>query len=411
MSRYLDILRLRPFRLFWLGFTFSIHGDQLTKVALVWFVYEQTQSAEAVGLLMVCFTGPIILGGFLAGWALDRFDRRAILILDNLLRAAAIGAIPVLHLMDALALWHIYAAAAIYGLLLMIPLAGTPALIPALVPADRIATANALEMLGYTLGGVAGPALGGAIIAAVGAPAAVALDAASYLFFAWCLWRMGKIAGAPPPASPAARRTGGFGAAAQLLFGHPVLGATTLMYLAWNIGGGIIAVALPILAAETLKGGPELYGVLVAIEAAGQMASTLIVGALAAGGWLGRRICLIQATSGLALLALALSGQHVALVGLAQFAYGVCAAPMTIWAQTLRMAIVPAEMRGRAFALMRMLMQSGRPIGGALGGLLLSAIGPAAAMLLAAALAGVPGVAGLSVPALRKAEIRKIGRG
>jgi MFS family permease len=404
MSRYLDLLRLRPFRLYWLGFAISALGNELTIVAFVWFVYDQTRSAEAVGWLMACFTGPIVIGAFLAGWVLDRFDRRRILIVDNCLRAVVVGAVPVLHLSGALALWHLYAAAATYGFLLMIPLAGTPAMIPSLVPPDKIAAANAMEMLGFTVGSVAGPVLGGLLIAAAGAPLAVAVDAASYLLFAFCLWRMGPVE--PPVRSARQSSAGfGFGAAVDLLFGNPVLLATTMMFLTWNIGAGMISVWLPILVREHIQGGRELYGTLVGIQAAGQMASTLVVGAVAADGRLGLRICLIQAASGLVLPLLALLGQIAPILALALAAFGACSAPLTIWAQTLRMRLVPAELRGRAFALMRMLMQSGRPIGGALGGAALPVLGIGGAIVVSAGLTGVPGALGLLIRPLRGAAV------
>lgn len=68
-----DLILDNPrFRRFWLGCTLSIMGDAFTKVAFTWFVYEETKSA-AVALLMVFYMGPVVVGGFCAGWALDRF--------------------------------------------------------------------------------------------------------------------------------------------------------------------------------------------------------------------------------------------------------------------------------------------------------------------------------------------------
>ena len=85
-SPYADLLRDPPFRRFWAGLLVSATGDELTKVALVWFVYEQTGSAAALGILMLCLTGPIVIGGFVAGWLLDRFDRRLVMTVDNVVR-------------------------------------------------------------------------------------------------------------------------------------------------------------------------------------------------------------------------------------------------------------------------------------------------------------------------------------
>lgn len=82
------------FATFWTGFTASVTANEITRIAFIWFVWEHTKSAAAVGWLMVCFTAPIIAGGFIAGWALDRFDRRLVMVLDNVARAAVIAVVP-----------------------------------------------------------------------------------------------------------------------------------------------------------------------------------------------------------------------------------------------------------------------------------------------------------------------------
>ena len=153
------------------------------------------------------------------------------MVLDNLVRAAAILLVPLLHVLGALALWHLYVIAALFGLLMMIPLAGTPTLIPSLVPVERRQTANALEVLGYTVGGISGPMLGGALIAGWGAPLAVLLSGAIYLFFAWTLARL-----PPQPPAGAASRRAPLGEAIRLLVGNAFLISTTLMFLVSTSG-------------------------------------------------------------------------------------------------------------------------------------------------------------------------------
>ena len=71
LANYRLIFQRRSFRLFWLGFTFSVLGDSLTRIALTWYVYEQTKSAEALGWLAFWYTGPVVIGGLVAGWLLD----------------------------------------------------------------------------------------------------------------------------------------------------------------------------------------------------------------------------------------------------------------------------------------------------------------------------------------------------
>jgi hypothetical protein len=278
---------------------------------------------------------------------------------------------------------------------MMVPLAGVPALLPALVDRDNLATANALEVLSYTLGGVIGPPLAGWLILAVGAPNVVLLDALSYLGFALALTRIGS-AGARKDRAAA---THSLGDAVRLLLSNRVLLATTLMFTAANLGLGALFVWLPIYADRTLGGGAGLYGALLGVVAAGEVAASAL-----AGGWrprlpLGALICAAQVLSGLALaLLLALPTLAGAVTGLALF--GVFSAPLTIWAQTLRMRVIPEALRGRAFALLRTLMQGGGPLGGVLAGAALPAVGVAAVIAGSAAVIAVPGLVGARVRAL-----------
>jgi predicted MFS family arabinose efflux permease len=399
LARYRRLLAEQPaFRRFWTGFAAAVTADEIVRIAFVWFVYAHTGSAAAVGWLMVCFTAPIVAGGFLAGWLLDRFDRRLVMVLDNAVRAIAIAVVPLLQVLGVLAFWQLYLIAGLFGLLLMIPLAGTPTLIPALVPVERRTTANALEVLGYTVGGIAGPLLGGALIAGWSAPLAVLLSAAIYLFFAWTLARL-----PPQPPAGATSRRAPLGEAIGLLIGNTFLISTTLLFLVFNIGLGLVLVWLPVFADTRLAGGAAGYGLMLAAFAAGQMAAALMIGGAAPGGRLGLRICIAQALAGLAVVAILPLQQGLAAAAIL-FVFGTMVAPLTVWAQTLRMAIVPTALHGRAFALLRTLMQAGRPIGGAIAGLVIdpAALGPA--ILLSAILIGVPGLLGLAVRDLREAR-------
>jgi MFS family permease len=398
---YRRIFRNRSFRLFWSGFSFSVLGDAMTRVALTWFVYQATRSAEALGWLMICYTGPIIVGGLLAGTLLDRFDRRAVMIADNLLRGLAVALVPLLYALGRLEVWHVYAVAAVYGLLMMISLAGGPALVPALVSREQLATANALEMLSWTLGGVIGPALAGVLIVWVGAPNVVIVDAISYFVFALALART-RLSNGANLAQASDGQAYHLGHAVQLLLNNRVLLSTTLMFMAFNIGGGALSVWLPILSDQTLGGGPRLYGVLLGALALGEVASALLAGGLALPLSLGTLICLAQVLSG-ASLGLVLAGRSTWMVGCGLALFGAFSSPLTIWAQTLRMQIIPERLRGRSFALLRMLMQSGNPIGGALAGVLLPALGLAAMIGLSAIVAGAPGLIGYRVRELRLA--------
>ena len=401
LATYRDVFALKNFRRFWIGASLSMFGDSMTRMAFIWFVYDQTKSAAALGILMICYTGPVVIGGLVAGWALDRFDRRSVMIVDCLVRGCAIALVPLLHWLGILALWHVYAAAAVYGLLMMVSLAGIPAMIPSLVSEMQLNTANALEILSYTVSGIAGPALAGLLIAAVGAPATVLVDVASYFLFALALAGM-RLRRRPESASMQSRPQG-LMAAAKLLIGNPVLCSITVMFIVFNLGMGALNVWLPIYVKSELGGGPALYGLLLAASALGESASALGLGALGGNRGLGLKIIAAQTLAGLSIALIALvPGLASAAIGL--FLVGFFDSPLTNWAQTLRMAIIPPELRGRVFALIRLSIQGFGPVGSALAGFLLPVLGMTATIMLSAAAIGLPGLAGALVGPLRSAH-------
>jgi hypothetical protein len=72
-------------------------------------LYGRTRVLE----LMLCYTGPIVIGGLITGWLLDCFDRRSVMLADNLMRGIAVATIPLANAFGGLALWHVYAVAAV----------------------------------------------------------------------------------------------------------------------------------------------------------------------------------------------------------------------------------------------------------------------------------------------------------
>jgi MFS family permease len=404
---YRQIFQNRAFGLFWSGFTLSALGDALSRVALTWFVYEATHSAEALGLLMLCYTGPILVGGLAAGTLLDRFERRSVMLVDNTLRGLAFLSIPLLHALGLLALWHVYVVAAVYGALMMISLAGGPSLVPSLVPRGQLATANALEILSFTLAGVIGPAAAGVLIGWIGPSNVVLVDAVSYFVFALALARV-RVRAEPPTAQAEPGQSYSMRHAVRLLFQNPVLLSTTFMFMAFNVGGtGFPSVWLPIVADRMPGGGSELYGALLGTQALGEVLSTALVGSRRLRPPLGTLICMAQALSG-ASLGLVLAG-NVWSVAVGLLLFGAFSAPLTIWAQTLRMQIIPERLRGRTFALLRTLMQGGGPLGGATAGVLLPLMGIPVMIVLSALVVGIPGLVGYRVRGLRTAGIAEIG--
>lgn len=406
LQRYRQIFRNKAFRLFWFGFTLSTMGDVAARVALTWFVFELTNSSQALGLLALTYTGPVIISGLFIGSLLDRFDRRTVMIVDNLFRGIIMLLIPLLHFFGLLALWHVYLASFVYGSLVMISLAGSPALLPDLVDEDELDTANALETLSYTLSSVAGPLFAGFLIPLIGAPFVVMLDALSYLLFAVLLMLMVIPQHAKPIATienEAEKVDYRLADAGRLLFKNPILLSTTLMFMAVNLGFGAFLVLLPIISTNVLNGGSGLYGTLLGVLAIGELISSILAGTIDLPIASGKRIGLAQVLSGLT-LSLLLINFSIPMAIISMFLFGIFSAPLTIWAQTLRMKIIPAALRGRTFALLRTLMQSTNPAGGMFGGFMLPLLGMPVLVALSATIIGIPGLIGLRIRALREAK-------
>ena len=246
-SPYLRLFQFTSYRRFWSGFALSTLGDSMARVALVWFVLQETDSARAVGILTLCYTAPILIGGLAAGYLLDRYDRRRVMAVDNAVRGLAMAMVPLLHFLGMLEVWHAYVAAAVFGSLMMISLAGSPSLIPSIIPHDQLTAANAFETLGFSVTSVLGPPLAGVLIALIGAPNVLIIDAASYFAFALALVGVryldqpGDVTGSAAPP----RGSTSLGDAVRLLRSNQILLTTTLMYMAVNVGFGATRVWLP----------------------------------------------------------------------------------------------------------------------------------------------------------------------
>jgi MFS family permease len=372
----------------WAGATVSAAGDSASWVALVALALGSSRASLPV--LVILYTAPVAVGGLAAGWALDRFDRRRLMIVDSVLRGAAFASIPVAAVFGGLGAGQLYAVAAVYGLLNMVGLAGFPALIPSLVAGTHIDQANALEGVTYGLASLAGAGLAGLVVATIGPAPVVAFDAASYLAMAACLWSVPDLSS---PARPRVSRsprtsTAGFRAVVRLAATNPVLRDTTIMFALFNIGEGALLVFLPHRAVE-LGLGSGGYGYLVAATTAGQLLAALLLARRPWKASLRASIVVAQITAGLVVLLLVIHSTAVTLVALV--ALGMCAAPMTAWAQSLRMRLVPQGAHGRLFALLRTTMQATPPAGAAVAALTL-AHGTLVTVVAVAVAMGLPAV-------------------
>ncbi|MEV4169233.1 MFS transporter [Nonomuraea sp. NPDC049709] len=386
-ATYRRVWSRRDFRLLWLGSSVSLVGDGMTFVALTWLVLAQPGGVERLGLLTVCYTLPVFAGGLLSGPILDRFDKRYVLAADSVVRGVAMAAIPVVSLAGEVPAALPFVVAAVYGLFKMVPLAGFPAAISDLLPEEERDAGNALESLSFGVAGIVGPGLGGVLIAGLGGEAVLAFDAVSYALFAAAALAVRRPL--RPQARAAVVPSGG---GVLTLFRDRVLVATTLAFMAFNIALGMLIVTGPWLAKTRLDGGPETLGLLLAALSAGELAGAAIAGARAPRARPIRAVAAVQLVAATGFLALT-AAPHTMTVAAGYLVIGLFSAPMTVWAQSLRMARIPARLRGRGFAVLRTLMQATPPIGAAVVTPLLAAGLLAQAALVMAAIAAAPALA------------------
>jgi MFS family permease len=192
----------------------------------------------------------------------------------------------------------------------------------------------------------------------------------------------------------------GFG----LVLRSQLLLSLTLMFVSLNAISTIYSVVLPVYAAQTLNSGAAGYTLLLAINSVGAMTGTIIGRWLAPRVGVGRAIIGAVAAGGLLFLPMLLV-TSLALAAAVLFVQGLVSSSYGPWIQTLRMRVIPPQLRSRAFGSIRTMTNSLSPIGALTAGAILPAIGIAGVWVLIAAW-WVATAAGLSfVRDLRRSRV------
>ncbi len=177
----LEPLTIRDFALLWTGMAVSLVGDGILLVALAWQTYELSDSPSTLGWIAAAYTLPmvvVLLGG---GVLTDRFERRKLMIVADLIRVFSVGAMGALAVSHHLGLWKLGVLAALTGVgdALFAPAFGS--IVPEIVPRELLVEANALDQFVRPLSNVIGPAIAGVLIAGAGVGTAFVADAATFV--------------------------------------------------------------------------------------------------------------------------------------------------------------------------------------------------------------------------------------
>ena len=197
MGRF-EALRERPFRLLFLGQAVSLLGDGMVGVALAFAVLDLTGSATDLGIVLAARTVPLVAFLLVGGVWADRLPRRALMVTTDLIRFAAHGLMAALLIAGEPGVWLIALLAGIAGAASAFFNPAITGIMPAVVSTERLQQANALRGLTEGAGRIAGPALAGVLVVAIGPGWALAVDAATFAISAAFLTRI------PMPAHVAA---------------------------------------------------------------------------------------------------------------------------------------------------------------------------------------------------------------
>jgi MFS family permease len=358
---FLSLRKHRNYRLYFTGQVVSVSGTWMQNVAMYWFVLTLTHDPIAIGILSFCRFGPFTLFGLFSGVIADRFDNRRTVIVTQSVQMGLSAVLAIDAVTGHATAWHVYAIAALSGTALVLDAPARQSLTFQMGGRDELPNAIALNSSLFNIARIAGPALGGVVIAVVGVGWCFAANAVSFLAVLTCLLLMRPSEFFP--LNLRERPTFWRGTREGLAYARNsrsvlvILGMMVVFAsLCFNFN-----ILLPVLAKQTLDAGPRTFGVLSAAFGAGALVGALSAAALARARW---RTMLIGAM-GFALCELAIAPvRSVQLDVVLLFACGIFFTSYTANANARLQLDTPDHLRGRVLALYYYAWNGLAPLGG-----------------------------------------------
>jgi MFS family permease len=393
--------RHRDYRLLFAGQALSFFGAMLTYVAIPYQVYALTGSSLAVGLLSLAALIPLLVTAFIGGALADAVDRRRMLQFAEAGLGVATALLFFNSLLDEPKVWVLFVVTPLLAAMDGFQRPALDSMVPRLVSRDELTAAAALDSLRGEFGMIAGPAIGGILIATVGLPATYGIDVATYGASVVALALMRAMPPPPEAVPPSLRSIGeGFKYAwsRQELLGSYGVDMVAMFF-------GMPIALFPAIA--TQYGGAEVLGLLYAAPAVGALIASLTSGWAARVHRHGVAIMWAAAAWGLAIAVFGLvSNLLVALVflglaGAADMISGIFRG--TLWNQT-----IPDRLRGRLAGIEQVSYSSGPLLGNLEAGVAAALFGVRASVVSGGVLCVVGvGVFALLLPAFRHYDARR----
>lgn len=407
--------RDRSFLLYWSGRAASLLGTSITEVALPLLIYRLTASAFLTSLLAALEVLPYFVFGFFAGALADRVDRRRLMVSCDLCNMFLLGSIPLAYWLHVLTLLHIFIVALLSASAFVWFDAADFGALPTLVGREHIVGANAAVASMSTIVGIAGPALGGSLVALLGSAPTLSFDAFSYLLSALTVLLIPRALSiiSQTERNISERRPGMTASIREgltFLWRHRLVRALTLLGFGNSLTGGALLGLLAVYAvrALALPVTDARIGLLFAAGSLGSFAASLLLPQLTRrlpAGWitlLGMSLNLLL----LLMLALWVSAFDLALVVYA--CWSLTYALTTTNGVALRQLVIPDHLQSRVNAYARMIAWGGSPFGSLLGGLLAQLISLRPALLLMASGLAISLLIGYFSPLREKTRARDL---
>ena len=404
-----SLARHPDFRRLWVGDAFGQLGFQLTSIALPVLAVRDLDATEwQMGLLTAAETAAFLVIGLPTGAWVDRMRKRRVLITADLVRAATLAVVVALALTGHASMAVLYAGALVMSVATVFFDVAHQSYVPGLVGLAHIGEGNAKLQATQSVAGVAGPALGGALLRVVVAPALLAVNVATYLVSALALSRIRKAEELPPrehrrPLKDEIAEGLGFVVRQPLL--RRIVACTAIGNL-FTAAGSAVTV---IFALRTLGLDEAAYGTVLSASAVGGLLGAVASDRLVR--WFGEgRVIPLSALAfapGAALTPLAavlpLPPQVTLIAGGALFFFAVVV--YNVAQVSFRQRVCPPPLLGRMNASVRFIVWGTTPIGGLLGGWLGHAYGATPTLWVAAAGSVLAALPVLLSPLLRMREL------
>ena len=368
-SRQFAVLSNPAFFVLWLSEAISLIGDRILMIALINMVYEWNGSAGAVSVLSLIKAVPALVLGTLAGVFVDRWPRKWIMVISNLVLFALVLAIPFTH-----ELLLIYAIYFVMALVSQFFIPARSATIPELVPESALLSANALFAAAFVGAIAVGPALGGWIIDQYGINTAYWVDALTFLVPAVAV---SMLSIPQKNSAPAGRSLGGdWQEGMAVVRNRPEIRYALVLIASVALLVATLSAVGVILVRENLGGSAGDFGWTMSITGVGMLCGAVLSPVT---GKRYNRLVLAAcgaALGGIAMLVMALSS-YLEMVLVAGFGLGFGFVNVQVNAQTI-LQKTPDRLRGRILGLSQTVMGSvtfaAAGLAGVLAGLLGSTI-------------------------------------